>query len=503
MKRNVTIAIFSLYLSASSYAQTYGDWQWPSATLSTDKETYELYEPVIVTFTVTNTDTLSHSYSEPTSIPRMWRWTLTAPDGEEVSRLRYDVGEVRLPPPTFARGKITYQPGMSRDVSFLLQASWPTWDQNGTYTLSVAISHPDDYYNQQELASAQFEVLDASIPEGVKDTLRLIDDNYAFRYGYSGDPSIFDAVAASEALRDRTDVPDYVEEWALIAAAFSEDLRCGDCAQTLYDAFQGEYSGSGYAIIAEVGAGEMMLSRGETHPPVEFDRYPEVRLKVYLEGAYVGPYDDTLTTWTTFVPAMTTTMLAGSGPGDNQTPYSDPPWNQRRQTGDGSGTDWVLVTLLDSTQNIVGQRVAALGPHGQVRAHVYNPTSKGPYRISVDHRNHVSVVSDTMVSFRGPLLLHDFTTGHALGTNAQKEVEPGIYAMWAGDANADSLVTAADSLIWATHLGETGYLSSDFNLDGQVSGEDLVLWLQNSFALAGPFDLGALIDRIAMYPGLA
>lgn len=485
--------ILGLCLTANLSAQTYGDWEWPSATLVTDKNSYELYEPVMVTFTVTNTDTLSHSYREPTSIPEEWIWTLSSPSGEEVDRHGYDASESWLPPPAFARGLISYQPDMSRDVTFLLQASWPTWGEVGTYTLSVATSHPDDYYDQQELASVQFEVLDAAIPQGAADTLELIDKYCAFRNGYSCGSTVFNPIAASEALQDRSDIPDQAEEWVLIAAALAEGLRCADCAsaQTLYDAFLMDHGNSGYAIIAEVGVGQMMLSRGETHPPIQFDRYREVRVKVFLEGAYSGPSGDTVSTWTSFVTAMGTTMLEANGPGDNQTPYSDPPWSQRPQTGDGSGTDWVLITLVDSMLNIAGQRVAVVGRHGQVRANVLNPTSDGPFWIVVDHRNHVAVMSDTMVSFRGPLLLHDFTTGHAYeepGDRAQKKkpVAGGdtVYVMFAGDGNADGLVTAPDFNLWnaATTAGATGYQASDYGLDSIVTAPDFNLWNANTTA---------------------
>ncbi len=82
---------------------------------------------------------------------------------------------------------------------------------------------------------------------------------------------------------------------------------------------------------------------------------------------------------------------------------------------------------------------------------------------------------------------YDFTTGsdkYYGGTDAAVEVEPGIWAMIAGNANGDADITASDYNLWLpdNNSGASGYLSTDLNLDGNVTASDYNLWLPNNNA---------------------
>jgi len=83
--------------------------------------------------------------------------------------------------------------------------------------------------------------------------------------------------------------------------------------------------------------------------------------------------------------------------------------------------------------------------------------------------------------------VYDFTTGSGQyygGAAAAKEVEPGVWAMIAGDVNKDGNITASDYNIWlpANNLGSSGYLESDINMDGNVTASDYNIWLPNNNA---------------------
>jgi len=45
--------------------------------------------------------------------------------------------------------------------------------------------------------------------------------------------------------------------------------------------------------------------------------------------------------------------------------------------------------------------------------------------------------------------------------------------MYSGDANADDIINHIDRTVyWNTSTGQTGYLPSDFSMDGQVNNAD-------------------------------
>jgi hypothetical protein len=82
---------------------------------------------------------------------------------------------------------------------------------------------------------------------------------------------------------------------------------------------------------------------------------------------------------------------------------------------------------------------------------------------------------------------YDFTTGmgQAYGTNPMVLVNPGVYAMWAGDANQSAVVTAADANIVFGLLNATGYDNADINLSGIISASDANIVFGNLNAASG------------------
>jgi hypothetical protein len=108
--------------------------------------------------------------------------------------------------------------------------------------------------------------------------------------------------------------------------------------------------------------------------------------------------------------------------------------------------------------------------------------------VVVDHRNHIAVMSDTLIDMTGGYAEHDFTTGHAFGLSRPQKLilsgQDSIYVMWAGDGNADGQVTAPDFNLWnaATTTGATGYQASDYSMNAQVTAPDFNLWNANTTA---------------------
>ena len=102
-----------------------------------------------------------------------------------------------------------------------------------------------------------------------------------------------------------------------------------------------------------------------------------------------------------------------------------------------------------------------------------------------------SGVSDSAIVVLGAVGAHDFTTA-ATGaypgddTSAQKELESGVFGMFASDGTVDGQITASDFDLWLvdTKAVATGYLQSDYDLDTQVTASDFNLWLVNTKSVA-------------------
>jgi len=113
--------------------------------------------------------------------------------------------------------------------------------------------------------------------------------------------------------------------------------------------------------------------------------------------------------------------------------------------------------------------------------------------VLVEHRNHMGAMSHVPVPVIGNQLSYDFRAQDSY-TNVsfgQKEVVPGIYAMYAGDceqvSDAASYDTnGSDKAVWVIENGTFAqYLLTDFNLDGDITGADKMLWYQNNGAASG------------------
>jgi hypothetical protein len=67
-------------------------------------------------------------------------------------------------------------------------------------------------------------------------------------------------------------------------------------------------------------------------------------------------------------------------------------------------------------------------------------------------------------------------TNNAYGDN-QREVEPGVWAMYSGDINQDEVIDVFDFLILDEDIqsGAFGYLTTDLNGDGVVDAFDFLI----------------------------
>jgi hypothetical protein len=112
----------------------------------------------------------------------------------------------------------------------------------------------------------------------------------------------------------------------------------------------------------------------------------------------------------------------------------------------------------------------------------FSGTASAAYYAVVDHRNHMAAMSSSALNFAGGGAAYDFSTAvsQAYGQNAMAEVAPGVFGLYAGDANGVNGVTASDNAVWVSQNGTDGYKAGDFNLNGQITAADAALWTKNN-----------------------
>ncbi|MCB2219403.1 MAG: metallophosphoesterase [Bacteroidetes bacterium] len=175
-------------------------------------------------------------------------------------------------------------------------------------------------------------------------------------------------------------------------------------------------------------------------------------------------------------------------------PYIDLPWNYSglssvQQIPSPDVVDWVLVETHDapdaasvSVNSLVGRRVGWLHNNGNITAlngssnlQFYHEIKQALF-VVVRHRNHLAVLSSSPLVLSGGIYTYDYTTDADKafgGIAAQAEVIPGKWALIAGDADADGVISQMDKTdFWSVFSGKSGYLKEDFNLDSQVDNLD-------------------------------
>jgi len=210
------------------------------------------------------------------------------------------------------------------------------------------------------------------------------------------------------------------------------------------------------------------------------------RIKAFLQG----PYNATTHQMDTALSDNSLLPLAQ--------PFNQAPWNYG-DTESVSGipanvVDWVLLELRTGTDpgSMVARRAAFLRNDGLVvdldgTTPVSFPgLASGNYYLVLYHRNHLAIMSANAVALSASGALYDFSSAQvqAYGIAPMAEVEPGVFAMRAGDGNKDGGIDALDrNNEWRPQNGTTWTYQKlgDFNLDGGIDAIDRNLyWRPNN-----------------------
>lgn len=239
---------------------------------------------------------------------------------------------------------------------------------------------------------------------------------------------------------------------------------------------------------------------GCTHTPIPTSSTPyvEVKVRIFLEGAYIAGSHGLMSTALRTANLLPTTQ-----------PFSVSPWAYNGTESFASASaipvnavDWLMLELRDSKNPgcVVGKGAGVLLSNGQLRSaadttrgvRINGALPNSNYYVIVRARNHVAVMSAAPV-FCSTIQPYDFGYGvqSAKGTNQQALLEnydpsPSVpfdniffYGIKAGDFNGDGRIitntnpATSDFLVWRTHASTIrAYNKADCNYDIMVTNKD-------------------------------
>ncbi len=233
---------------------------------------------------------------------------------------------------------------------------------------------------------------------------------------------------------------------------------------------------SGVGIRDEFGLDNIVIS---TNVPTV-----AVNVKAQLAGAYDA------------VSGTMSTTLRTSNLIPLSQPYNQAPWNypgtesyMNATSLPGNAVDWVLVEARSTTDLAMLDRTAAmlLSDGSIVDATTFSSlnmvlASGSDCYLVIRHRNHLDVMSSQTVTVPNTSA-YDFTTGvgQAQGLDQMMDLNNGGgSALFAGDYNADGVITYADFNAYVPELGQSNYNVADGNLEGNVTTDDFTIYSPNA-----------------------
>lgn len=156
-----------------------------------------------------------------------------------------------------------------------------------------------------------------------------------------------------------------------------------------------------------------------------------------------------------------------------------------------NAVDWILVELrANPDSGVVNKQAVILLSNGEISTQsgdtVKYGVPDGEYHVVVYHRNHLPIMSRYKIKFKDSYMQSylNFTNNPDSvygGIDALAEVDTGVYAMIAGDTNADFVVNVLDYKPIYDNLFKIGYYNADTNMDGIVNILDYALVSKNLF----------------------
>lgn len=200
-----------------------------------------------------------------------------------------------------------------------------------------------------------------------------------------------------------------------------------------------------------------------------------VKATAILEGAYTGS-------------SMTTNLSTNQQLPLTQ-PFNRPPWNYTGTESVANAAaiptntvDWVLLEVRDALNKtlVIERKAAFLLSNGAIvdvngianGVNFYFLTPNTNYHLAIKHRNHLGAITANAVQLpnASPINFTNAATAQAAALGQLVNTGGGVYALRAGDINADGIISYADFNSYTSQLfGISPYRDADCNLSGTVS----------------------------------
>jgi hypothetical protein len=173
-------------------------------------------------------------------------------------------------------------------------------------------------------------------------------------------------------------------------------------------------------------------------------------------------------------------------------PYGQSPWNLPGNPAvsaipNTDIIDWILVELRDAPDapsagsgSMIMQKAGFLLKNGSVvdldgqsNMQFTGTISQQLYAV-IRHRNHLGIMSAQPLDLSGNVYTYNFSldSGSAF-SEGQKHLAAAVWGMIAGDSDASGIINLNDkNQNWKTESGHAGYLSGDFNFNGEIDNTD-------------------------------
>ena len=268
---------------------------------------------------------------------------------------------------------------------------------------------------------------------------------------------------------------------------------------------QNSYVQTFYWIVPNIGIAVIISSQEGTVPPGEDFAYSNIYSRMYESSKLNNEFTLNLTAflegaYDTNSGTMNTSLNPDNIP--TSQPFNAPPWDyygieMADPIPSADIVDWVLVELRDTTlasladsNTIVAQQAAFILNNGSIVGMdgasplLFDfPIGNNLFAV-VWHRNHLGVISAAPLTGLGGNYAYNFSNGEGKalgGPDGHKPINPNVWGMMAGDANANGEITGDDLLLWGNEAGQSDYKSCDFDMDNEVNNPDKNgFWLINS-----------------------
>jgi len=217
----------------------------------------------------------------------------------------------------------------------------------------------------------------------------------------------------------------------------------------------------------------------------EIEPVIRVSLKAFLQGGATNP--------NTGEEALMRDDLRVAGNIPDTSPYEDALTAEASvfdTEGANAIVDWVFVELRDQNDNtlVLEGRSALLQRDGDIVATdgvsipEFTNCPDGDYFITVNHRNHLGIITANTFTLSFIPTTIDLTNDPTLiegGVNALVEASTGVFGLVGADFDADGQVLSTDITEVVSETGASGYSNADLDMNGQILSTDIIIGNQN------------------------